>query len=439
MATLNTIRTVSVRYQSEGADRFRSDAQAAADAQTNLAQATEQAATITDQASRRQLSAASAFDRVRASVDASYRAQQALERATRTVDRAFQQGAVDAGAYAGVLEKIQTRYNAVANAAENAARAEIEHARAQQNASTAQFEINRLLGVDRMASGSARMSAAIFEEAEREREAAQALIDARQQFIAQARAQQQALTSQFEISDRFGFDARAKSARDSASVFEEMFRQEAEAQKRLADMRAATARATATGWRQLGEQGSVTLSNVEASRRLGMMGAGSQAAGGAVRRGLRSDEITNLTYQGSDIAAQLGSGAPLGMIAMQQGPQIAQIFAGPGGASVKGAFAQARDAAAGLAARVGIAGGAIGGLTAAAVAVWLLSNPTPQHRQSWKSGSRASAAPRASPSARSTRSHLPQPPRATCPSARPARWPASSPRPVASGRRCWAA
>lgn len=123
MATLNTIRTVSVRYQSEGADRFRSDADAAAASQANLAQATEQAATVTDMASRRQLSAASAYDRVRASVDANYRAQQALERATRTVDRAFQQGVIDAAAYERTLAQIQARFATTTSAADKMAAA----------------------------------------------------------------------------------------------------------------------------------------------------------------------------------------------------------------------------------------------------------------------------------------------------------------------------
>ncbi|WP_394536957.1 phage tail length tape measure family protein [Methylorubrum rhodesianum] len=77
--------------------------------------------------------------------------------------------------------------------------------------------------------------------------------------------------------------------------------------------------------------------------------------------------MTNLVYQGGDIAAQLGSGSPLSMIALQQGPQIAQVFAGPGGASIRGAFSQAGEAAAGLAARVGILGGAVGVLGTAAL------------------------------------------------------------------------
>ncbi len=83
---------------------------------------------------------------------------------------------------------------------------------------------------------------------------------------------------------------------------------------------------------------------------------GGQAGGG----GLQAYQAQNLIYQGSDIISSLGSGAPLSTVALQQGPQIAQVFAGPGGASVRGAFTSAMEAAAGLAARVGIVGGALG-------------------------------------------------------------------------------
>ncbi len=252
MATLNTIRTVSVRYQSEGADRFRSDAQAAADAQTNLAQATEQAATVTDQAARRQLSAATAYDRVRASVDATYRAQLAMERATRTVDRALQQGIIDTSAYERTLGQIQTRFTTTATAADRAAAAW------------------RNLG-------------------------------------AVGAANSRLLTPEGRLST-------------------------------------------------LSSDGSVRY-------RPGMSPAANENAAG---RRLRSDEATNLIYQGSDVFSQLGAGTPLGLIALQQGPQVAQIFAGPGGASVKGAFAQATEAVGGFLTKIGPVGIAIGGLTAAA-------------------------------------------------------------------------
>ncbi|MFC6792953.1 phage tail length tape measure family protein, partial [Methylobacterium komagatae] len=127
---------------------------------------------------------------------------------------------------------------------------------------------------------------------------------------------------------------------------------------------ARAAQAQARAWRDLGGQGSKALENIEASRRLGSiggMGAGSAANENAR---LRADQVQNLAYQAGDIFSSLGSGSNLSTVAFQQAPQIAQSFMGPGGGSLKGAFAQASEAAAGLAARVGMVGGAIGAATA---------------------------------------------------------------------------
>ncbi|MGX9984543.1 phage tail length tape measure family protein [Methylobacterium fujisawaense] len=126
-----------------------------------------------------------------------------------------------------------------------------------------------------------------------------------------------------------------------------------------------SARDIQSAWRGLGEQGAKVLDNIEASRRLGALGgAGSPMAANENRR-LRADQVQNLAYQAGDIVSSLGSGSNLSTVAFQQGPQIAQVFGGPGGASVRGAFAQAGEAASGLAARVGLVGGAVGAATAA--------------------------------------------------------------------------
>ncbi|MFC6792942.1 hypothetical protein ACFQE0_27330, partial [Methylobacterium komagatae] len=103
MPSINTLRTVTVRYQSEGADKVRSDADAVAAAQTRMGAAAEAASVTTETASRRTLSAAGSFDRLRASVDAQFRAQQQMERALNLANRAFQQGATDASTYERTL------------------------------------------------------------------------------------------------------------------------------------------------------------------------------------------------------------------------------------------------------------------------------------------------------------------------------------------------
>ncbi|WP_261925749.1 phage tail length tape measure family protein [Methylorubrum sp. GM97] len=190
---------------------------------------------------------------------------------------------------------------------------------------------------------------------------------ARQDQIRAARQEQSARTAQANINTLLGVrDAQVGAARASASAFEDAYRAETDALRRTAETRTTIVRNTVSGWRDLGSAGAATLANIEAGRRLGSLNNVPEAAN--QNRRLRPDEITNLIYQGGDVTAQLGSGSPLSMIALQQGPQIAQVFAGPGGASVKGAFGQAGEAVAGFVSRIGLVGGAIGGVTAAVVA-----------------------------------------------------------------------
>lgn len=243
MPSIESIRRVTVQYRSEGADKVRSDADSVAAAQTRMGAAADAASVTTEVASRRTLSAASAYDRLLAKIDPTVRQQQMLERATRTVDRAFSQAAISSTEHARTLDMLQTRYGAVSAAAQRSAR----------------------------------------------------------------------------------------------------------------DVQAA--------WRGLGDQGSRALENIEASRRLGSLSPGGQIIANENRR-LRADQVQNLAFQASDVVSSLGSGSNLSTVAFQQGPQIAQVFGGPGGASVRGAFAQASEAASALAARVGVVGGAIGAATA---------------------------------------------------------------------------
>ncbi|AWN51785.1 phage tail length tape measure family protein [Methylobacterium sp. 17Sr1-1] len=207
MVSISTVRTISIEARALGTEEATAKVRALGQAADGAAKSVDGIAIATETSARRQLSAMTAYDRVRQKVDDAYRAQVQLEKATAAVDRAHQQGKISASAYADAIAKIQAKYGAAA------------------------------------------------------------------------------------------------------------------------------------------------------------------AGGGANSNNrLRGDQIQNLLYQGSDIVSSLGSGSNLTTVALQQGPQIAQVFAGPGGASIKGAFAAAQEAAAGLAARVGIAGGALGALATAGVA-----------------------------------------------------------------------
>jgi len=79
----------------------------------------------------------------------------------------------------------------------------------------------------------------------------------------------------------------------------------------------------------------------------------------------------NLGYQAFDIGQGLASGMPLGMIAAQQGPQIAQLYAGNGG--VKGALKDVAAIAGAAAASVGALPLALATAGAAALAYFKLT------------------------------------------------------------------
>ncbi|UMY16665.1 phage tail length tape measure family protein [Methylobacterium organophilum] len=266
---------------------------------------------------------------IRLAVEGGAEVKRSLEDAGRAGQAAFQGVGAAADAAGAATDRQTAKFQRLAQAAREAE----AQARAQAN-------VNALLGVGAGTAGSARESASAFEQEL-----------ARQDQIQAARQEQAARSAQANINTLLGVrDAQIGAARASASVFEEAYRREAEALKQTADLRTTAIRNATSGWRDLGSAGAAALANIEASRRLGSLGVAPQAANGNTR--LRSDQVQNLLYQGGDVLAQLGSGSPLSMIAFQQGPQIAQTFAGPQGASVRGAFAQAGEAASGLLARI---------------------------------------------------------------------------------------
>jgi soluble lytic murein transglycosylase-like protein len=55
-------------------------------------------------------------------------------------------------------------------------------------------------------------------------------------------------------------------------------------------------------------------------------------------RNVRANNLSNLGYQGFDVAQSVALGMPLGQVALQQGPQIAQILADMGRSEVKSLF-----------------------------------------------------------------------------------------------------
>jgi hypothetical protein len=107
---MNVIRRVEIRGSAPGVAEATTQLQGLSKAQDQVAASGEKLGTVTDINTRRQISAAQAIDRLRASMDSTYRAQQQLERGQALVDRAFQQGAIDANRQAEMLGMLQQRY-----------------------------------------------------------------------------------------------------------------------------------------------------------------------------------------------------------------------------------------------------------------------------------------------------------------------------------------
>jgi len=245
---------------------------------------------------------------IRLGVEGGAEVKRVLEDAGRAGQAAFQGVGAAADASAVAVDRQTARYQKLAQAAREA-----------EAQSRAQANINSLLGISPAAAGAARASASVFE--------------------AQASAAEDAAR-------------RVGNAQKSMSAGFQALQAQGSAQ--LATIQA---------------QSSTKAANLEASRRLGSLGQTPAVAPAANENGrLRQDQAQNLLYQGGDIVAQLGSGSPLSMIALQQGPQIAQVFAGPGGASVRGAVTQATEAFGGFVSRIGVVGASFGLVATATVA-----------------------------------------------------------------------
>src|SRR5436190_11496305 len=89
---VDIIRRVTIQGRSDGLDKAAADLRDVATAQGEVAKASQTTATVTDMSSRKLLSAASAYDRLRKSIDPVYQAQQKLIAQEKTLQRAVDQG-----------------------------------------------------------------------------------------------------------------------------------------------------------------------------------------------------------------------------------------------------------------------------------------------------------------------------------------------------------
>lgn len=122
MATIESIRLLTVKGQSQGLDKVEQDLGRVAAAQKQVGDASTVAAQAFETSSRRQISAAGALDRLSKQIDQTYRAQQGLSRGQAVLDRAMQQGLLSAEQYSQKLGLLHQRFTVLPQANDNISR-----------------------------------------------------------------------------------------------------------------------------------------------------------------------------------------------------------------------------------------------------------------------------------------------------------------------------
>lgn len=119
MPTMETIARLTTEMVSTGADKVASDLHKVEAAQDAAAASGEALATVTDTVAKRQLSGATALERVRKSVDDQYRAQQRLAQVQQVLDRNLQQGSITQEEHAKYVALAAEKYGVAARANDN--------------------------------------------------------------------------------------------------------------------------------------------------------------------------------------------------------------------------------------------------------------------------------------------------------------------------------
>lgn len=269
---------------------------------------------------------------IRLGVEGGPELKRAFDDTGNAAQAAFQKVGAAADQAGVAVDRQTARFQRMAQAAREAE----AQARARSN-------IDNLLGVETGSAGSARSSAAAFEEAFRQeaevlRRATEARAEAARTIVERQNAAVQAAARsasyQGALNDRLGVrtDFAGLGRADDITAYG------AELDKVRARF-VPLAAASQTYRRE--------LADIAQASRAGVISENERAAAvkrtkdafaeqvkeirnaSSATRGLRPDQLQNLGYQAGDVVAQLGSGASLGTILMQQGPQVAGVF-GPG-------------------------------------------------------------------------------------------------------------
>ena len=140
MVAVSAIRRIEIVGTSSGLDETRTKLEAVARAQTTVAQTAEGMAVTTEQSARRQLSAASNYDRLRRSIDETFRTEQRYAQGQSVIERAFEQGHIQATEYARSLQLLADKHGVVSLAA-------ARQTAGLQRAAEMQARINAMTGV----------------------------------------------------------------------------------------------------------------------------------------------------------------------------------------------------------------------------------------------------------------------------------------------------
>ncbi|MCX5518447.1 phage tail length tape measure family protein [Kaistia defluvii] len=310
MASLEAIRQLTIRGRSEGLDKVAADLRLVDTAQKQVAASSGPLATVTDTVAKKVTSSAGAYDRLRQSIDLDYRAQLQMEKGQRTINAALEQGVIDAQGAANAIDMLTARYARL------------------HGAMNVSVSPGQLIGAQESGASASASAAAFAAELDR--------LDQ----VAVLKAQQ--IGQNFNQALSTSFATTGKSARDSASVFEDVARAEDRMAREAAQLRAQLNPLGAAldqlnnelaQYSRLADAGAISATELTQAQAMARARY-DDTAGSLTRMGgtskLAAHEVTNLTYQLNDIATGLATGQSPFMILAQQSGQVSQIFGNRG-------------------------------------------------------------------------------------------------------------
>jgi hypothetical protein len=110
MATVDTIRRITIQASTSGVDTATDSLNKLSGAQSGVAQTGATMATVTDTSASKQLSAQGAYDRLRTSIDSQYKSQQQLAKGEGVLNNALNQGLITTAQYAQMHDLLIQKY-----------------------------------------------------------------------------------------------------------------------------------------------------------------------------------------------------------------------------------------------------------------------------------------------------------------------------------------